>query len=367
MNKAELRKNFGIPQDANVIMTTMRNQKRKLFPDLIDMFAQLMKSYVASQNTAALRNTYLYLHTSYPDVGYDIGRHIMQSGVGHKILVSYLCENCRGFYPDLFQGEITNCRYCGAAAAHMPNTAFGVERHQLAQLYNLADLYIQYSICEGFGMVLAEAKACGVPAMAVDYSAMSEQVNTFGCFPIKVERFFYESVVETEQRRALPDNNDAVKKIREFFNLSPDTRRAMSDAVRKDAATNHSFDRAAKVFEDAIDNTPIHDRATTWDNTAPQYMPCNTNIPKSFRSSDQMLDWCFVNILGRDPNSDIAFRNDLLKGINTGVMLGRRGKESFDANKAIRMMVDMANNNNKWESARVAAMAPHVGAEWINV
>jgi hypothetical protein len=80
-----------------------------------------------------------------------------------------------------------------------------------------------------------------------------------------------------------------------------------------------------------------------------------------------MLDWCFVNILGRDPTSDIALRNDLLKGINTGVMLGRRGKESFDANKAIRMMVEMANNNNKWESVRVAAMAPHVGAEWINV
>jgi hypothetical protein len=291
----------------------------------------------------------------------------MQSGLSHNILVSYVCENCRGFYPDHFQGEITNCKYCGSAAAHMPNTAFGVERQQLAQLYNLADLYIQYAICEGLSLVIAEAKACGIPAMAVDYSAMSEQVNTFGCFPIEVERYFYESVLETEQRRALPDNKDAIRKIRDFFKLSEDTKKAMSHAVRVDAATNYSFDRAAKVFEDAIDNTEILDRTKTWDNPVPQYMPCNTNVPRAFKSVDQMIDWCFLNILGQDPRSDIAFRNSLIKGITTGIMLGRRGKESFDANKAVRMMVDMANNNNQWESARLAQSAPKQGAEWINV
>src|SRR5690606_349177 len=45
--------------------------------------------------------------------------------------------------------------------------------------------------CEGMGMPIAEAKACGLPAFAVDYSAMKEQVECEGCQSIKVERFFH--------------------------------------------------------------------------------------------------------------------------------------------------------------------------------
>lgn len=45
---------------------------------------------------------------------------------------------------------------------------------ELAKLYSLADLYSGATCGEGFGIPLVEAQACGTPAVATDFSAMSE-------------------------------------------------------------------------------------------------------------------------------------------------------------------------------------------------
>jgi glycosyltransferase involved in cell wall biosynthesis len=45
---------------------------------------------------------------------------------------------------------------------------------QLADTYRALDLYSGCSYAEGFGLPLVEAQACGVPAVATDFSAMPE-------------------------------------------------------------------------------------------------------------------------------------------------------------------------------------------------
>jgi len=52
----------------------------------------------------------------------------------------------------------------------------GLSREELNQLYNAADIYIQNS-AEGFGLTVAEAIACGVPAVGIDYSAVPEVIG----------------------------------------------------------------------------------------------------------------------------------------------------------------------------------------------
>jgi len=79
LDKKSLRKKYSIPEDAMIINTTMRNQKRKLFPDLIEMFSQYIKHCISIGDEHKANNTYLHLHTSYPDVGFDIARHIRQT------------------------------------------------------------------------------------------------------------------------------------------------------------------------------------------------------------------------------------------------------------------------------------------------
>jgi glycosyltransferase involved in cell wall biosynthesis len=55
----------------------------------------------------------------------------------------------------------------------------GLGRSELNVLYNAADIYATVS-AEGFGLTPAEAAACGVPVVAMDYSTMPEVVGPAG-------------------------------------------------------------------------------------------------------------------------------------------------------------------------------------------
>ncbi len=358
VDKKRVRWEMGVKTDANIIMSVMRNQRRKLFPDLIEMFKEYLMYCVKHGRKDLANNTYLYLHTSYPDVGFDISKHILNNGVGHRVYVTYLCDNCKHFYSDFFQSELTVCPRCSAIASHMPNTQYGLSREGVAKVLSMADAYVQYSICEGFGMPIAEAKACGVPSFGVDYSATAEQVNVPGSQPIEVEKFFYESVTETEQKRALPNNQDAVKKLFKFFTLPDLEKKRWSELSRKDASENHTFERSTKIFESLFDNMDILDRSKTWDSHEASLAP-NKQAPSEFRSPAELVDWCIDNILGKPELKQTYWRSDLIKSLNVGFLVikgVRDTRQNFGPQEAIHMFMGMAAAQNYWEKARLSFM-----------
>lgn len=51
---------------------------------------------------------------------------------------------------------------------------------ELAMLYSFADVYVHFSVADTFGKVIAEAMACGTPAVVYDVSACAELVKD-GC------------------------------------------------------------------------------------------------------------------------------------------------------------------------------------------
>jgi len=57
---------------------------------------------------------------------------------------------------------------------------FGISDIALAKLYNLFDVLALPSKCEGFGLPILEAAACGVPTVATNYSAITELVENRG-------------------------------------------------------------------------------------------------------------------------------------------------------------------------------------------
>ncbi|MDD5305162.1 MAG: glycosyltransferase family 4 protein [Elusimicrobia bacterium] len=72
----------------------------------------------------------------------------------------------------------------GPLARRMASTGFhdrygGMPREMLNALYNTADMYVSVS-AEGFGLTIAEAMACGLPVVAMDYSAVTEVVGDAG-------------------------------------------------------------------------------------------------------------------------------------------------------------------------------------------
>lgn len=128
----------------------------------------------------------------------------------------------------------------------------GLARPALVSLYNAADLYVSTS-AEGFGLTIAEAIACGVPAVAMDYSAVPEVVGPAGvCVPIA-------DLVENEYDHywAAVDEMEFGRRVE--FLITHQSRR--EDLGRKGPAhvtANFSWDRAASAFI-----TVLHDAVVT--------------------------------------------------------------------------------------------------------
>lgn len=146
-NKRDHKARLGIDPESLIVGTVMRNQKRKLYYDLIEAFSTWIKQSKTKGHTELARKTFLYLHTSYPDVGYDIGKAIRDFKIGNKVIMTYLCSNCQTAFPSFFSGEMTICRKCGKLAAHPPNANHSCPRNVLADIMKSFDLYVQYSIC----------------------------------------------------------------------------------------------------------------------------------------------------------------------------------------------------------------------------
>lgn len=95
----------------------------------------------------------------------------------------YMVMHCRsvdqgGSLPD------TIGKYPTALQRRMLITGFhdqvgGASRDVLTALYNAADVYLSTS-AEGFGLTVAEAIACGTPAVGLDYSAVPEVIGPAG-------------------------------------------------------------------------------------------------------------------------------------------------------------------------------------------
>lgn len=369
LNKQECRRHLGVPEDSNVLMMVARNQKRKLFPDLLEIFKKYIDHCVEKGNKELATNTYLYLHTSFPDVGFDIGRQIMQNNLGHRILLTYKCDACRRYYADFFQTELNVCKYCGNLSSHATNTQSGIADEDMTVVYNSADLVIQLSSCEGLGMPLAEAKSCGIPVAGMDCSAISEQVNIQGCISLKVGKLFHESVIETEQVRALPDEDDTIKKVYQFFTLPADVKKKYGELARKDAVENYSFDRSAKVFEDIIDELPIHDPSLTWDFPQPRYININQPLPK-FSSNSEYVDWLINNLSIRPRTQSSEFRNDLIKGLNIGFIVDKHigGQRRQCTHQTVyETFIRDAQLHNMWENARTARFRDKTQILWEKI
>jgi hypothetical protein len=61
-NKSAHKERMGIDPSWKIIGTVMRNQRRKLFPELFEAFGKYLKK-------TGKTDVYLYCHTSYPDNG----------------------------------------------------------------------------------------------------------------------------------------------------------------------------------------------------------------------------------------------------------------------------------------------------------
>ena len=275
-NKEKHKQKMGIAADSFVVGTVMRNQKRKMFPALMEAFAEFVKTAPADIGNKAL----LYLHTSYPEkMGWNITSLAHELGVGSKLVTTYVCRSCSKYFCSHYRDAITQCNHCGKIAAVLPGVANGIDHSELVNIYNVMDIYVQYAICEGFGMPQVEAAACGVPIASIDYSAMEDVVRYCKGFPIAPN---LQREMETNADRSGANNQELVKILKSYAKKDVMQKNKKRIETREGCISRYTWDIAANVWEKYFDAVELKGLQGKWDappmiKQPPKEAPTNIN------------------------------------------------------------------------------------------
>jgi glycosyltransferase involved in cell wall biosynthesis len=346
LNKKQIRETWGIRPKTLVIGTVMRNQKRKLFPDLFEAFSQLRKRH---SDIPEVERSVLLCHTSWPDVGWDIPDLLERNALMRHVIFTYKCDSCTKIFLSWFLPSDGvgrgRCIFCGNQTARMPTTHNGISENELAQIYNLMDIYVQPAICEGWGMPIVEAKACGVPGLYSNYSAMEDHVENGGGLGIDIGRRYTES--ETMAIRTLPSIEDMILKFKRLLTNKVE-REKLGRKAHEVALKMHTWDIAANELIRLIDSVPAANRKLTWQKRPETKLIPNGSLPANL-PDNQFVAACYTHILGRQPDEP-GFRHwmeRLSKGGN------RKDVENYFRNE-----VEMS---NRFESIRYIKSLQNAG------
>jgi glycosyltransferase involved in cell wall biosynthesis len=356
------KKMFGFKSDSIIFGTVMRNQKRKLYPELFSVF----KDFISKNKNN--NNAYLYCHTYYPDLGWDIPKLLLEYGLTDRVFFTYKCTNCSNVTCNYFHDVNNFCRECNHFKSSLVGTHNPVSDEELSVIYNTFDCYVQYATNEGFGMPQVEAAYCGLPIMTVDYSAMSSVGNNIEAYMIPVLHKAYEA--ETGLKKAIPDNSEAVKMFREIYNMSDEERKKAGEKSRKLALKYYNWDRAAQKWMNFFLNEPVISESMreTW-LSPPEILEPGPPIPDEVKSPKDQARYLFDRVL-RKPSwihgfhwrklvRDLTYKAHLKSTTNDVFFFNeshiRDNKNNFveyDKHKAYEQLAHSRNQFNKLEQAR---------------
>ena len=142
MDKQELRKKFGLPQDGFIFGMVAANKDvppRKSFQEVLDAFKMFLKNHP---------DAYLYFNVPMGNPqGFPILEYAKFIGVGERV-----------FHNDTY------------------NIMFKFDKQAVAEIINCFDVSLNPSMSEGFGLNIVEAQSCGVPVIVNDFTAMPELI-----------------------------------------------------------------------------------------------------------------------------------------------------------------------------------------------
>lgn len=359
-DKASLRAEFGLKEDAIIFGTVMRNQRRKLYPDLFKAFRLFL-----DQNPE-LTNVYLYCHSGYPDVGWDFPDLIKEHGLGNKVLFTYQCKKCGKVSAMYFNDAIVFCNNCSTFASTLVGIQNKMDDTILNKVYNLFDGYIQWANSEGWGMPQLEAAYAGLPVVSVYYSAMQSLIDNIQGIGVKPAGFYKE--LETGCLRAVPDNQELARVIKNL--CDNEYRLEMSTKCRNLAKKVYNWDYTADKWLQYFLNTPIKDESKTWF-SKPRFFNPATQLPQDIEKlplTDQ-VSWLFTNVLGQPEKINSSLWKKMTKDLTYRMSLSghiagyyyndfshpdmEKRLEPFDINKAFEVLTNVRNSINNWEMTRV--------------
>jgi glycosyltransferase involved in cell wall biosynthesis len=349
-SKSEIQKEL-YGRQLSVTGCVMRNQKRKLFFDLFSAYRLYLNQLISDGKKELYENSYLHVHTSYPEVlGWQLGELLLETKMLDKTLFTYTCRHCKQVQISKFHQSLAKCKHCGNISSFMPNASNPVSTEDLVKIYNCFNLFIQYAICEGFGMPQIEAAACGIPIASVDYSAMTEIVTKLNGYHIPVQRMFRE--METGADRAYPNNNSVKDILYDFFIAkTEDQRNNFSAETRKLCKRYYSWDSVAAVWDEALKSIDISTNLD-WDKPDPQ--PCDTSIkvPQNLNQIEY-IKFIVDNIINEPYLWNVSPIKQLTRSFCLGLVALNGGIRTMDHAAVTQMLETFLNNKQACENMRL--------------
>lgn len=338
-NRDEVKKALGL-ENKFIIGTIMRNQKRKLFPELFAAFKQLLNDLEKDNNPIG-ENLYLYCHTSFPDAGWDIPNLLKQYEVGNRVLFTYSCKHCGFYRPCLYHHPQTHCPKCGNMAFGLPNVSNGLSQEDLNILINTFDLYVQYAICEGFGMPQVEAGAAGVPVVSVDYSAMNDVVHKLNGYPIKVNQYFKE--LETQAIRVYPDNDHFVNIVKDYIKLPDVIKEQKKYETRTLTEKYYNWDNIALKWEKYLDNIQLTGLQGKWSSVLPAMKA--VQMEDKGNAYDTILDFVSNSMPGHQLLTSMQMLN-MIQDVDYGYTMNGMQTQGYSLKDARKIVDSLIENHN---------------------
>jgi glycosyltransferase involved in cell wall biosynthesis len=364
------RERMGLPEDAKIIGTVMRNQRRKLYPDLFESF-KLMLDQVEDPE-----NYFLYCHTSFPDAGWDLPALLEEHNIASKVFFTYKCTETNKPFASKFQGNSCSSKHANGKTGIFPSVQNGLSYTDLATVMNCFDIYVQYANCEGFGLPQVEAAAVGVPVASINYSAMETVIEKLEGIPLEPAAYYKE--LETGCLRAVPDNQQTANKLAEFFKQPFFERRAIGFKIKQNFLKHFQWDISGQVWEQYFDSVEIEPEESTWmsrpDIKQIPPIPDMKKIYEELKGSEyEIAKWLIQNVLQvpKYLNSELHLRlsRDLSYGLVTATtasggyyvndssitQAGGNRKIPFSFEDAYNMVAHYRNQINTMEQKRAEA------------
>jgi glycosyltransferase involved in cell wall biosynthesis len=346
LEKQLLRDKYNIPRDAFVIGTVMRNQKRKLFPELISSVRSLIDRLQA-ENSPYANKIYLYLHTSYPDAGWDIPELLKEHRLSNRTIITYKCAKCGHVECSTFKHPVKICKKCFNVSSKFSSVSNGVDNETLAEIYNLFDIYVQYSICEGFGLPQIEAGACGIPVATVNYSAMEDVVDKLEAYPISIETYFKE--LETKAIRVYPSNKSLIDILHKHINLDNNSKTQKAKRIRELTAKYYCWDKIAEKWESFFDSEWLFTTKRNWSDSSKILEKCSD--PNSKNILLNIINACSNSLKNTREISTLKIL-DMCKDAGYGFIQSGTSINQFQYNDLINNINAIVNNHNQLEYVR---------------
>jgi glycosyltransferase involved in cell wall biosynthesis len=331
--KKDLRKKFGLQEDAFVVGFVFRNQLRKSVHQLIEGYK------IWKTQHPEIKNTYLLLHTHFAE-GWPITEIAEEYGVNHKeILTTYICRNCKEYQvktyddrpvpfemngnimkldgrgqpvPVKIETQDKDCPYCRAQKAQITtNVSFGVTEEQLNEVYNLMDVYIHPITSGGLEIPAIEAKFAEIPSAVTNYSC-GEDLCKDGAGAIALDWAEYREF-GTNFRKSSTYPSSIAKAIHKLYSIGPEKRAEIGKQARKWASEHCGTDVIGKKFEEFIDACQPVD----WSKVSMDYQSKNPNAQISNIEDDRVwLKTLYKDILNMDVEDDDSGLNYWLGELN---------------------------------------------------